>query len=222
MKNFIFLLLIFFTLSIVKAQDISYGLKAGINYGKTKSSESDYNKYIDPVIGPHFGVFADICITEKFSVQPELLYSNVGFKISGNTDYMGYEYKGKLNYLSIPIMAKYNIKDGFYLEAGPYFGYLLSAKETEEFTGNVEEFKSTSDSYDIKDDFKALDFGIGVGACYQLENGLIFDARYVYGLSDINNQEFVEKFYPGYQVYNGIFMLSLCLVLNAAIINRMP
>lgn len=219
MKNFIFLLVLFFTFSIVNAQDITYGAKAGLNYGKTKSSESDYNEYIDPVFGPHFGAFADIGVSEKFSVQPELLYSPVGFKITNNSDYMGYNYKGKLHYLSIPIMAKYNVKEGFFLEAGPYFGYLLSAKESEEITGNVEEYKGTTDSYDIKDDFKTFDFGVGVGACYQLENGLIFDARYMVGLSDINNQEFAEKFYSNLQVYNNIFMVSICIILNYSIVN---
>lgn len=215
MKKIIYLLVIVFTCSLVNAQDVSFGLKAGVNYGKMKSSDSDENKYVDPVIGPHFGIVADIPIDEKFSVQPELLYSSTGYKISYSMEYWEAEYNGKLNYVSIPIMGKYKLKDGLYIEAGPYFGYLLSAKEDGE---SSDTFKATLYSYDnedVKEYFKSLDIGLGIGAGYQLENGLYFNARYTLGLIDINNEDMMEyKFYHTSTVHNHIFMICIGFFFN--------
>lgn len=210
MKKIIYLLVILFTYSIANAQDISFGLKAGVNYGKIKSSESAENDYNNPVLGPLFGIVADIPIDEKFSVQPELLYFPAGYFFDYSADGFTSEYKGKLNYLSIPIMGKYEVKDGFYLEAGPYISYLLSATEDVETDFGEEYLIKSSESEDVKEYFKSIDFGLGIGAGYEMESGLYFNARYIFGLADINNQDMTEyKFYHSSQVNNNFFMMTL-------------
>jgi len=210
MKNIIYFLVIIFTCSLVNAQDITFGLKAGASYGKIKSSESAENDHNNPVLGPVFGVVADIPIDEKFSVQPELLYFPAGYFFDYSTEGFTSEYKGKLNYLSIPIMGKYDVKDGFYLEAGPYISYLLSATEDEESDFMEEYLIKSSKSVDKTDDFKSIDFGLGIGAGYEMESGLYFNARYIFGLADINNQEMIEyKYYHSSQVNNYFFMMTI-------------
>jgi len=54
----------------------------------------------------------------------------------------------KLNYLNIPVLAKYYITDAFSVEAGPQIGLLLSAKSRGE---------------DIGDLYKSSDFGLNLG-----------------------------------------------------------
>lgn len=45
--------------------------------------------------------------------------------------------------------------------------------------------KYDGESDDFKDEMETVDFGLNIGAGYQLENGLLFNARYCYGLSNI-------------------------------------
>jgi hypothetical protein len=148
--------------SNVVAQDIKFGVKGGLNLANVSG---DNTKAFDPVTSFNFGVMSEISITDKFSFQPELMYSGQGY--SFNSDNVV-----ELSYLNIPLMAKYYVAKGLSIEAGPQIGYLFAAK---------------NESVDVKDSFKKIDFGANVGLGYKLENGLNFGVRYNLGLSNINN-----------------------------------
>ncbi len=60
-----------------------------------------------------------------------------------------------------------------------------------------------ADDEDVKDGARKIDFALGVGAGYKLENNLFFDARYTYGLSKIGEDSDDAK------VYNGVFQISI-------------
>ncbi len=197
MKKFVLVLIALFTLSIVNAQDISVGVKAGINYAGTLTSDATYNDYFDAVIAPHFGVVADYALNNDFSVQAELLYSTSGFNRSDTVETLAgditYDLTGKVNYLTIPIMAKYYFVDGLSLEAGPYVGFLLSAAldgsvELPDLLGGTQEF----DKEDMKEDYNTTDIGLGVGASYEMDNGIFVSLRYNLGLTDINAEDLSE------------------------------
>lgn len=197
MKKFVLILIALFTLSLTNAQDISLGLKAGVNYAGTLTSDADYNDYFDAHIGPHFGVVANFAINNDFAVQGELLYSPSGFNRNDTFETLAgdvkYDVTGKVNYLTIPIMAKYYFVDGLSLEAGPYVGFLLSAT----LDGTVEApailgGTTTFDKQDIKEDYNSTDIGIAVGASYKMENGLFFSLRYNLGMTDINAEDLSE------------------------------
>lgn len=195
MKKFVLVLIALFTLSIANAQDISVGVKAGINYAGTLTSDDAYNDHFDALIGPHFGVVADYALSDDFAVQAELLYSPSGFNRSDTVETLAgdivYDLTGKVNYLTIPIMAKYYFTDGFSLEAGPYVGFLLSStldgtvQLPAALGGGTTEF----DKEDMKEGYNSTDIGLGVGASYEMENGLFFTARYNLGLTDINAED---------------------------------
>lgn len=92
------------------------------------------------------------------------------------------EADAKLNYINVPIMAKYFITDNFAVEAGPYVGFLASAnsKGSVKAAGMTEEFDE-----DIKDELNSVDFGLGLGASFNMESGFFVGARYNLGLSTI-------------------------------------
>jgi hypothetical protein len=120
-------------------------------------------------VGAVVGAFVNVRLIDNFGIQPELLYSMKGSKLSDfDTTY-------KLDYLSVPVMAKYYF-GGLNLQAGPIFDFLLSAKA---------EYDSGDE--DIKEYLKGLDFGFGLGLGYDLPLGLSFDARYLMGLSNISD-----------------------------------
>lgn len=153
------------TIGMTNAQDLSYGVKGGLNLATLGGDAED----VSSLTSFHFGGFAQIGISDEFMVQPELIFSAQGAVDSEDSDF-----KQNLSYLNIPIMAKYMVADGLSLEAGPQIGVLISAEATD---GN--------DDVDISDNLNTIDFGVGVGAGYEMESGLMFSLRYNLGLSNI-------------------------------------
>ncbi len=147
----------------VNAQKINFGVKGGLNFA---SISGDNTKEIDPVAAFNFGLLSEIPISEKFSFQPEVMFSGQGYSFKGKDNLIA------LNYLNVPLMGKYYVTKGLSIEAGPQLGFLLSAKDEKK---------------DVKDSFKTFDFGVNFGLGYKLENGINFGVRYNLGLTDINN-----------------------------------
>ncbi|MDO7171824.1 porin family protein [Mariniflexile sp. AS56] len=166
-------------LANVNAQEIKFGAKGGLNFA---TISGDNTEATEPVTAFNFGLVAEIPINEKFSFQPELMYSGQGYSFDSDA-------LVALNYLNMPLMGKYYVTKGLSVEAGPQIGFLLSAEK---------------DNTDLKDSFNTLDFGVNFGLAYKLDNGLNFGARYNLGLSDINNIDgFTDK------NKNGVLQLSV-------------
>ncbi len=170
--------------SVVTAQEekIRFGAKAGVNFTTIVGDGTDD---VDGRTGFHIGAVVEIPIAEKFAFQPELVYSSQGFGLNIITfdDFLGaipIESTTKLDYINVPLMAKYYVAQGFSLQAGPQVGFLVSSKAEADAIG-------LSTEIDIDDLIKTIDFGLNFGAGYQLDMGLFFDARYNLGLSNIND-----------------------------------
>jgi len=176
------------------SQDVKFGVKAGVNFSDITGEEVDS---FDGLTCFHFGLVAEILFSDTFAIQPELLYSRQGSKYE--EDYgEGYDIEGtvKVDYINIPIMAKYFVAEGFSIEAGPQIGFLRSAKDEYE-----------DDEEDIKEYLKGTDFGVNFGLGYKLENGLNFAARYNIGLSDnLDTDEFEAE---GAEYKNSVIQLSI-------------
>ncbi|GGB74524.1 hypothetical protein GCM10007424_13060 [Flavobacterium suaedae] len=161
-----------------QAQEIQFGVKAGVNIadlGGDADTEGSLTSF-------HVGGVAEFKLTETFSVQPELLYSMQGANVADGVDL-------ELNYLNVPIMAKYYLMEGLSIEAGPQVGFLLSADQEGE---------------DAKDTVKSVDFALNGGVAYDLPIGVFFQARYSAGLSDINDIEGVDE-----KATNNVISLSV-------------
>lgn len=190
MKKLIFLsLLSVFVLSSCVTP--RFGLRGGANFATVTGDDVDN---LDSRIGLFFGGTAEFeVVADKFSIQPELLYSMQGAEYS---DSGGFDGRFKLDYLNVPVMAKVYVADGLFLEAGPQFGLLLSAKD--------EYDEPISGEDDIKDTVKDLDIGGNVGLGYQFGSGLNFNARYNFGLSNFNDFEDSTE-----TLKNGVFSLGV-------------
>ena len=197
MKKLLFTALAVVVFSTTNAQDTTFGAKAGLNLSTLDITDEN----IDSRTAFHLGVTAEIAISEKFSIQPELLYSSQGaknedsyedFYVSGTTNTTW-----KIDYILLPVMAKFYVSEGLSLEAGPQIGFLASANADTDVTvrDNAAEVSvSNSSSTDVKDELKSIDFAFNLGLGYKLDNGLNFAARYNIGLSDINDSESDAKF----------------------------
>jgi len=164
---------------------IKFGVKAGANFANASGNGLDFllNSDPDARIGFTIGGLAEYEISDAFSLQGELTYGQKGFyeKIPGD-----YEATVKLDYINIPILAKYYVAEGFSIEAGPELSFLLSAKFAETDLDNNEAY----DDEDIKEFFKSTDIGLNFGLGYQLDNGIGINARYILGLANIYDYSF--------------------------------
>jgi len=122
-----------------------FGLKTGMNVASITGDDTDN---LDSRVAFFFGGFAELCVTDQFSFQPELLYSMQGAKYSESE---GYDGKFKLDYLNVPLMGKYYVTEALSIEAGPQIGFLVSAKDEYDLIGGGE-----SGEEDIKDFMPSL------------------------------------------------------------------
>ena len=162
MKKIILTVAAVFALTFAHAQDKKKSggdsdMKFGIKAGYTNSNFTGDVSGLSANGGFYVGGLVDFSVSEKFHVQPELLYS-----VEGAKDY-------KVNYLRVPIMAKYYVIEGLSLQAGPEIAFKAGGDDT------------------IKNAVKSMDYGLGLGAGYELTNGLMFDARYNLGLANISD-----------------------------------
>lgn len=177
------------TFSFTQAQDVKFGTKFGLNISTlTKDIHQTKNK-----LGYHVGGFAEIKITDDFSIQPEILYSTQGTKAvqyySNTSINTKMDLTQDLNYLNIPIMVKIYIFDKFYLETGPQIGFLLKAEQKAVATGTIygQPIYQT-ETIDNKDQLNSKDFGVNLGIGVNLSESFGAGLRYSLGLSNIDNQ----------------------------------
>lgn len=157
----------------------SAGARVGVNF----ATEPAPNLYHVFLARPYFGVFGQYNITTPFAVQVGLNYSGEGanYKDLGTDN----TYQIRHAFLTIPLMVQYKFPFGGYIEAGPQFGILLSAKER----------MNDKPFVDSKRYYKGTDFGAGIGLGYEFSHnklkGLGFSARYTRGLTAINKIDVV-------------------------------
>lgn len=158
-------------------RDIAIGVKGGVNFATITGNDFDSP---DSRTSFHLGLITEFPMNDMFSIQAEALYSGQGFK--GNfkgTDGDKVEYK--LDYISIPVLAKLYITKGFSVEVGPQFSFKIN--DEFDFNPNSEGGAINLD----KTSYAAKDFEVAVGAglTFQTEMGLFASGRYNYGLTDI-------------------------------------
>lgn len=175
MKRIILSMVVCMVFGFSNAQSTKFGIKGGLNV----SGITGYAEDTKSLIGYHIGGFAEVKVSKKIAIQPEFLFSTQGTTIEGfdgdsNT-------KVNVNYLNIPVLAKYYITDAFTVEAGPQIGFLLSAKIKEE---------------DIHDLYKSTDFGFNLGCGYDFTENFSAGLRYTIGLTNVAD---VSDEYPSFE-----------------------
>lgn len=121
-----------FMVNLGLAQDnrgaLAFGPKIGLNLANVYDSEGEKFE-ADPKFGFVAGAFLSIPIGTYLGIQPELLYSQKGFKASGSVLGSDYTFTRTLNYLDIPLLITVKPTPMLTLLAGPQYSYLLSKKD---------------------------------------------------------------------------------------------
>lgn len=168
-KIYLSFVIIVLVSSMALAQSVSFGLRGGINIAKETASASGVSLSTDSKVGLMLGTYLTVMTSEKFGIQPELVYSSFGGSATAN----GQSATDSFNYLSLPVMLRYNASEIISIQAGPQLGFLLSATTS-----------SGSQSINVKDGLNGIDFGgaFGLGFDFGAFNA---GARYYLGLSNI-------------------------------------
>ena len=166
------------------------GVRAGVNIAGHSGDDTDDNhESRTAFVG---GVFVMYALSPALFLQPELLYSQKGYKWEDE----GWEETGKFTYLEIPVVLRYMVPmEGAVapnLFAGIAPAFLLSAEVEAEYDEGMHGLLSATETTDVKDHTKSIDFGIvvGGGVNYDMGSGLLmFDARYTMGMTSIDDSD---------------------------------
>src|SRR5690606_29952367 len=120
MKNlFLTAIVVFMSATTIYAQSddttTQFGVKAGVNLANIQGDDVGE---LDSRTSFHLGLFLEIPISERFSFQPEVLYSGQGFTaVSRDQDNIfdvddNVEYQ--LSYIQVPLMAKFYLVKGLH------------------------------------------------------------------------------------------------------------
>jgi hypothetical protein len=155
MRSLKILLLSIFVAAVsttTKAQ--GFGVRAGANFSDITGTGLDTNVKT----GFYVGVFKEIpLVKDLFFVQPEIQYSQEGFE-SDVKDV-------KIDYISLPLMAKVYVLKLLSFETGPQFGFPIS---------------DNLDGFDTEGFVTSWGFGMSLNLPFHLS----INARYVTGLTD--------------------------------------
>jgi len=189
------LVLSFMIFSAAHSQSFHLGIKGGANINKiTGKSFKDEFSY-----SYHLGGFAEIGLSKKFSLQPEVVFNQFRQDTSSEFKAIYDELLSsdrsniKLNYLSIPILLNYNASDFFSLQVGPQFGILMDQNKNLLQNG--------------QDAFKKGDFSMLGGVQLKFSSIRIY-GRYALGLSNLNDIDDKDKWKSqSFQVGIGLAIL---------------
>jgi hypothetical protein len=164
---------------------VALGPKVGVNFANVTGSDVSGT---DSKTGFALGMAADFSFNEMWGIWAEAYYSMMGMK---GDDFFGVpiDFKGSINYIQIPVLAKFTIPTNSsvspYLFAGPMFSFKISCSVKDE---------TANESFDCDEVFvsgvevKSLDIGfaIGGGVGFPVGSGRLgFDVRYGRGFTEL-------------------------------------
>lgn len=182
-------LLFLFAVTAMAQSKVRVGIKGGANYSTLalKGNSPTINDITEKV-GFLAGMFVNIPAGTKFSVQPEIFYSQMGAYINNKT-LLQSQYR--LNYLSVPLLAKVNLTKHLSLIAGPQADVVVGATKV-----------VNAGRQNALSDFKESSFAGVAGFELWPAQRLGLSARYIYGFSNISKT-------AGEELYNRAGQLAL-------------
>jgi opacity protein-like surface antigen len=168
MKNFLFFF--FFLTTISYSQEVSFGLKGGLNFTNFSGQNVEGLNFRNAT-NFHLGAVSEVEFNVNFKLQVDLLYNIVGTEVKTLTE----QYENKMGYVTIPVALKLAVSSRkTFLEGGAQVSYLLT--EQRNSLSEIQEQWQTKNDYD---------FGVFVGLSYHPMDKLFLQARYYFGLTDI-------------------------------------
>lgn len=147
---------------------LTFGVKAGTNYSNVYDSEGE-DFVADGKFGLAAGAFVVVPLGKIFGIQPEVLYSQKGFKSTGTFLGTNYEMTRTTDFIDVPILISIKPVEYVSLLFGPQFSFLM--KQTDDFTGGSLS-TSQQDEFDNSNLRKNI-FGLTGGVDFNIDHLVI-------------------------------------------------
>ena len=118
-----------------KKSGMHLGARIGANLSNVVRDNSSINT-TGAKLGLNAALFLEIPIAEIISLQPEVQFSQKGYKSTGSFLGSAYEYRQTSNFVEVPLLLKIKPSKSFGILAGPQFSYLMSTS-TKFITNNA-------------------------------------------------------------------------------------
>ncbi len=169
--------LLFVSLSVaLNAQEavthysISGGLLGDANLSEFRTSNGvDYKTKLNWGIGG----FVNFPVTSSFSIEPQLQYNSLQFQTRSTSSTLLLK-DGKIRYISIPLLFKFNVGDHFAFDLGPQVDFRNSLEDN----NNVVE----------KTAVKKTNFNLFAGIELMPRSRVTIFGRYIWGLTNVDNR----------------------------------
>lgn len=167
------------------------GPKAGIAFSKLSNADGfGGNGDTKFRTGFQFGVVGKFGITDRWAIQPEIVFMQKGVKVETGP----IESKFKTSYVNVPILAKYSLLALGFTKIHATGGVYSSIR-----TGGEVEFKDPGGTFtqDLDNSgWRRMDYGMAIGAGAEFRNkyGLwVVDVRYDYSFTDMHKTDNVRN-----------------------------
>ncbi|MGV3612519.1 MAG: porin family protein [Fluviicola sp.] len=197
------IVLTFGSFSSFRAQNSMFdlGLEGGPNLSTVFISTNYSNVKTNPAIFGSAGFIFQYNFKNFLSIKTGLSYQRKGFRTSGtyiNEDGNIYESgvtSSRLDYITFPVLVKasFGKKVQFFINAGPYAGYLLEKTDRLNIPGSSETINDPGTSGLSRWDFGAAG-GIGIAIPIRTYWVVSVEGRNYTGLSDITPSPMVKWF----------------------------
>jgi hypothetical protein len=190
-----------------------FGLEGGVNFAKLEytNDAAGTTESVNGHTSFHVGAFVNVPLGSMFRFQPGVSFSGQGAdlttKFTSGTVTASQEMEQSLHYINIPMMLQYQNPSGFFVEVGPQPGFLISAKAKDISAGST-----SGSSTDNKKEFDTFNIDAVGGLGYLTRIGLGFNVRYVYGLSNIFEDNNTKA---GLEAKNRVLQVGLVYHLGA-------
>ena len=175
---------------------VQIGVKGGVNFATVSGDDFDSP---DSRTSFNAGFVAEIPFSERFSIQPEVLYSGQGFDIkqSEQNNFLdndqNVEYQ--LDYIQVPLLAKIYLVKGLNVQAGPQIGFKIN----EEIDAQPNDDAGDIDLEDISET-EDIDISLAAGVEYKFDSGFFIQGRYNYGFTELIKD---------YDIHNSVYQVGV-------------
>jgi len=176
----------------LSAQSFSVGPRVGLHIANIALEDGldGIDIETDSRLGVDVGLMLNLEVASGLSLQPELHYIQKGYRLDFELLGLTVDATTTYHYLEVPLLIKYSVGQEaikFYLNAGPSFGYAVAGQEKGELDG-----QSVDEDIDFEDyELKRTDLSVVAGGGLAIDIGqgatLLMDARYIYGLTNLDD-----------------------------------
>ena len=198
MRKVLLLFCLLLITSSIAFSQMKFGVKGGFNIS-TIVYDPDPTLDISPMLSFHIGGFFEYAFEENLNFRAELLYSGEGGRLTGEAvreivedqglENVDLEFRESYNFISLPLLLKYNHSSGVSLEAGPTANFLLAARTSQSLKSDDARLVLTQD---FNESVNSVDLKFAIGGGYELPSGLSFNLRYSFSLSNLYTDEQTE------------------------------